>query len=269
MMFASLYTIVRRLMLAFGLCFLLPVAASALWWTTLDRPGGWRAADWGASGILPAAAALPDAAIHVMAARTGGFKGAVSVHSWLVWKSADATTWSRAEVVGWGHPVRRDAYAADARWYSNQPQIIGSVTGPKAAALIPAVEATVDAYPFNHLGSYVIWPGPNSNTFVAHILRENPGSVSPCLQTRWARITSAPVCRPAAMRAAATCTCRPGVTSACPSVRAEGSRSTFSARPSASTSHTPPSNSPPSVASAPETAGSGSWPRAPRATIGP
>ena len=175
MMFASLYTIVRRLMLAFGLCFLLPVAASALWWTTLDRPGGWRAADWGASGILPAAAALPDAAIHVMAARTGGFKGAVSVHSWLVWKSADATTWSRAEVVGWGHPVRRDAYAADARWYSNQPQIIGSVTGPKAAALIPAVEATVDAYPFNHLGSYVIWPGPNSNTFVAHILRENPG----------------------------------------------------------------------------------------------
>ncbi len=32
----------------------------------------------------------------------------------------------------------------------------------------------MDAYPWDDPGSYVIWPGPNSNSFVAHVLREVP-----------------------------------------------------------------------------------------------
>ncbi|SDY78768.1 Protein of unknown function [Jannaschia faecimaris] len=166
--------VVARLFLAFTLCFLLPMTAATIWWTTVDRPGSWRAADWASAGVLPAADTVSEATIHVMAARTGGLKGAASVHSWLVWKPADATTWTRAEVVGWGNPVRRDAYAPDARWYSNAPYFVGSITGRAAAALIPRIEATVDAYPFGFRGAYVIWPGPNSNTFVAHVLREVP-----------------------------------------------------------------------------------------------
>ncbi|MCK0167897.1 DUF3750 domain-containing protein [Jannaschia sp. S6380] len=163
----------RRLLRAFALCFLLPLAASAIWWTAQDRPDSWRAADWSASGVLPAAADVPGAAIHVMAARTGGMKGAASVHSWLVWKRAD-TRWTRAEVVGWGRPVRIDAYAPDARWYSNAPYIVGTVTGADASTLIGRIEAAIDTYPWNDTGTYRIWPGPNSNTFVAHVLREVP-----------------------------------------------------------------------------------------------
>lgn len=166
--------LLRRLFVAFALCFLLPTAAAAVWWTTQDRPESWRAADWGASGVLADAAATPGAAIHVMSARTGGLKGAASVHSWLVWKSAGASVWTRAEVVGWGKPVRRDAYAPDARWYSNAPFFVGSVTGAAATALIPPLVAAIDAYPYDMPGSYVIWPGPNSNSFVAHVLREVP-----------------------------------------------------------------------------------------------
>lgn len=163
-----------RLLLAFALCFLAPIAGAALWWTTVERPSSWRAADWSSAGVLPAAGTVPEARVYVMAARTGGLKGAASVHSWLVWKPAGAARWTRAEVVGWGRPVRRDAYAPDARWYSNPPHIVGTVTGASAAALIPAIQATVDAYPYDARGAYVIWPGPNSNTFVAHVLRENP-----------------------------------------------------------------------------------------------
>ncbi len=166
--------VIGWLFTAFALTFLLPTAAAAIWWTMQDRPENWRAADWGASGVLPTAAATPGAAIHVMSARTGGLKGAASVHSWLVWKAAGATAWTRAEVVGWGQPVRRDAYAPDARWYSNAPFFVGSVTGDAAMALIPRVAAAVDAYPLDYPGSYVIWPGPNSNSFVAHILRQVP-----------------------------------------------------------------------------------------------
>ncbi|MDZ7824242.1 MAG: hypothetical protein U5K75_09555 [Ahrensia sp.] len=32
--------------------FLLPVAGSAAWWSTVERPSSWRNADWGASGLL-------------------------------------------------------------------------------------------------------------------------------------------------------------------------------------------------------------------------
>lgn len=158
----------------FALTFLLPVAVAALWWSVQDRPASWRAADWGPSGVLPPASTVPGAAIHVLSARTGGAKGALSVHSWIVWKDAGDARWARAEVVGWGLPVRRDAYAPDAKWYSNAPRVVGSVRGTHAARILPDLRAAIDGYPWGRRGDYVIWPGPNSNTFVAHVLRQIP-----------------------------------------------------------------------------------------------
>ena len=37
--------------------------------------------------------------------------------------------------------------------------------------VIPKIEAAVKAYPYARYGSYRVWPGPNSNTFTATILR--------------------------------------------------------------------------------------------------
>ncbi|WP_220748320.1 MULTISPECIES: DUF3750 domain-containing protein [Jannaschia] len=147
---------------------------SLAWWSLQDRPGSWRSADWGSSGLLPPAADVPEAALYVMAARTGGTKGAVSVHSWVVFKGSGDANWTRAEVVGWGQPVRINAYAADARWYSNDPYVIGRVSGPLVDSLLPDLRRVIDTYPWGERGDYVIWPGPNSNTFVAHILRQLP-----------------------------------------------------------------------------------------------
>ena len=161
-----------RLALLFVAGFVLPCALSSAWWAMRERPASWRAASWEASGLLPA----PDgAAIHVLAARTGGWKGAVSAHSWIVYAREDDTRWTRWDVVGWGAPVRRDAYPPDGRWYSNAPWIVGSVTGAGAARLIPEIEAAIATYPDAGRGSYRIWPGPNSNSFVARILRDVPG----------------------------------------------------------------------------------------------
>ena len=164
----------RRTVTLILLAFLVPILASTAWWAVVDRPRHWSAADWGPSGVLPAAAAVPGARIHVMAARTGGWKGAVSVHSWIVWKRAGDRRWTRHDVVGWGHALRRDAYAADAHWYGNRPEVIATVAGAEAAALIPRLEAEVAAYPHGGRGAYRIVPGPNSNTFVAHLLRRVP-----------------------------------------------------------------------------------------------
>ena len=75
---------IKRLAVLFAILFLLPSLASAAWWVTTERPGSWRQADWSASGVLPPAAALKEPVIHIMAARTGGLKGALAVHSWIV-----------------------------------------------------------------------------------------------------------------------------------------------------------------------------------------
>lgn len=154
--------------------FLMPLAASAAWWSQVDRPASWRSADWGSSGLLPPPALSEPAAIYVMTARTGGFKGAFSVHSWIVVKPAGASRYTRFDKVGWGQPVRVDAYAADANWYSNPPTIIKAITGAEAEMLIDDVLQAVDSYPHSERGDYTLWPGPNSNSFIAHIMWQVP-----------------------------------------------------------------------------------------------
>jgi len=166
--------LIRHLLLFVTVVFIAPALVAVAWWELQDRPGSWREADWSSSGLLPAPAQAPEAAIYVMAARTGGLKGAFSVHSWIVTKGAGALRYDRYDKVGWGSPVRRNGHPADARWYSNEPTIVRAVRGEEAQRLIPAVEAAIAAYPFSRPGDYHIWPGPNSNSFVAHVVAAVP-----------------------------------------------------------------------------------------------
>jgi hypothetical protein len=164
----------RKLFLVFAVVYLLPALASAGLWYFKERPQNWHDADWSSSGILADAAASPQAAIYVFSATTGGMKGAVASHAWIVTKDEGAPTYNRYEKVGWGKPIRKNAYAADGRWYSNEPRIVVAVSGEEAKRLIPKIETAIEAYPYSSPGAYRIWPGPNSNTFVAHVLRSVP-----------------------------------------------------------------------------------------------
>jgi hypothetical protein len=152
---------------------LLPIAAGTALTYSQGWPSSWSSADWSSSGMLPAAAADRDAVVYVMAARSGRWKGIFAVHHWLVLKPAGGQ-YERYDVVGWGSPVRRDHRAADARWYSSEPQIVHEVRGAQAEALIPKLRSAVAAYPWREYGDYQVWPGPNSNSFVAHIARSVP-----------------------------------------------------------------------------------------------
>lgn len=154
--------------------FILPVAGHAVVWLAKDRPTSWREADWSASGVLPDPKRDDRPVIHVMAARTGGYKGIVSVHSWLVVKKPGASEYERYDVVGWGRPVRHNAYPPDGRWYSNSPQVVHTVSGEQAARAIPQLELAIRSYRWADNGDYRIWPGPNSNTFVASMLAAVP-----------------------------------------------------------------------------------------------
>ncbi len=62
--------------------------------------------------------------------------------------------------------------APDAYWYGNRPELLKDVRGPGVDEFIGRIEKSVQAYPYPR--TYHVWPGPNSNTFTAFVLRENP-----------------------------------------------------------------------------------------------
>lgn len=164
----------KRIAVLLLVIYLVPGLAAAALWASHDHPGNWREADWTTSGLLPDPGRDKSARIFVLAARTGGFKGAFAVHSWIVIKRAGDTRFDRYDVVGWGQPVRRNAYAPDGKWYSNSPEVVWQSSGQAAEALIPRIEAAIARYPHNIKGGYRLWPGPNSNTFIASVLRAVP-----------------------------------------------------------------------------------------------
>jgi hypothetical protein len=164
----------RAVFLSILVLFLLPVAARATLFAFEERPRSFRDANWASTGTLPAAAEHPEARILVMSGRTGGWKGVIAVHSWIVFKRENAPGWTRYDVVGWGNPVRMNGWAPDARWHGTPPSVVADIKGAQAEALIPKVEQAVKAYRYANYGDYRIWPGPNSNSFVADILRAIP-----------------------------------------------------------------------------------------------
>lgn len=173
--------LLRAAVLGIALLFLLPAGLSVLVWKLGEHPASWSTADWSSAAILPLARDDETAAVYVLAARTGGLKGALSEHSWVVLKPRGASAYERFDKVGWGSPIRRNGYAADGRWYSNTPRLVAELKGEAAERAIPKVRAAIESYPFAARGGYRIFPGPNSNSFVAHVLHAVPelGAVLP------------------------------------------------------------------------------------------
>ena len=124
--------------------------------------------------MLPPAASDPQARVLVFAARAGGWKSVFAVHTWVVVKPANAAAYTRYDVMGFGQPVRVNMHEPDAFWFSDRPRLVADVRGEAAAAAIPRIEAAVKRYPYAAYGSYRVWPGPNSNTFTATLLRAAP-----------------------------------------------------------------------------------------------
>jgi len=154
--------------------FLAPILARAALFTFSGAPRSWRDADWSSTGFLPDAADHKPARVLVFSGTAGAWKGIFAVHSWVVIKPANARHWTRYDVVGWGEPVRINNWPVDGRWYGNVPTVIADVSGAEAEKLIPTIEQAVANYDYAHAGDYRIWPGPNSNSFVAAILRAVP-----------------------------------------------------------------------------------------------
>ena len=154
--------------------FVLPIAARGGLYALEDHPRSWREANWSSTGMLGPAADDPPARVLVFAARTGGWRSIFAVHTWIVVKPENAASYTRYDVMGFGQPVRINLHAPDSFWFSDRPRIVADIRGEQAASAIPKIEAAVKSYPYAGYGSYRVWPGPNSNTFTATVLRAAP-----------------------------------------------------------------------------------------------
>jgi len=137
--------------------------------------GGWATARRDSAGLAPDPRSLANLAIvQVYAAPTYGWRGKVAVHPWIIFKQAGETRYSRYEVIGWGSgsKVRLNSNVPDGYWFGAKPRLLVEHRGPAAAAMIPQIKEAIASYPWPE--TYHAWPGPNSNTFLAHIGREVP-----------------------------------------------------------------------------------------------
>ncbi len=153
--------------------FLLPVFGALGALAYQGGPTHWSRYDRTVTSQLGEAAAHPEARILVMSGRTRGWKGALAVHSWVVFKRENDRAWSRYDVAGWGSPVRLNWWPPDL-WFGSRGDVLIDLKGAPAETLIPKIEAAIRSYQYANAGDYRIWPGPNSNTFVATVLRAVP-----------------------------------------------------------------------------------------------
>jgi Protein of unknown function (DUF3750) len=167
-------TIVSLALPVVGLALLIAATTAC---TALERVGqSWWELRRDSSGQAPDPADTPGAVLQVYAARTVGWRGMLAVHTWVVLKR-DGAAYTRYEVMGWGvdrgNPaVRVNRAGPDDYWFGARPELLVDRRGAEAEALISRVEDAIKTYPYR--ASYRTWPGPNSNTFTAHIGRAVP-----------------------------------------------------------------------------------------------
>ena len=166
-----------RLLLLLMLLLLGPFAVLAF--GNLDLRSHWSAASLESSYQSPSPGAHPDALVQVYGARAYNWRGAFGIHTWIATKRRGADHYSVYQVVGWNLYRGRSAVSVSRRgppdflWYNASPELLAEHRGTGAEELIDQIEAAVADYPF--WNRYRVWPGPNSNTFTAHVARSVPG----------------------------------------------------------------------------------------------
>ncbi|MDP4795600.1 MAG: DUF3750 domain-containing protein [Rhodospirillales bacterium] len=161
-----------------GLTFLLVIAGSAVTaWDQHKVRADWRTASRESTGIAPDPAKVREAVIQVYGARAFNWRGYFGVHTWIAVKPTDAEQFTIYEVMGWRARSGQSVVAVsnrapDGRWFGAAPEILADMRGAGVDDLIRKIDVAAHSYPYDD--TYTIWPGPNSNTFVAHVARAVP-----------------------------------------------------------------------------------------------
>lgn len=121
-------------------------------------------------------AVVSEPVVQVWGARTRGAKGIFGVHTWIAVRPRNETEYTVYEVVGWRLRWTDTAVVVRNRapnhWFGAEGELYAEKRGAGVEALIQRIDKLAREYPYAN--TYTLWPGPNSNTFVAWIARSVP-----------------------------------------------------------------------------------------------
>lgn len=166
--------LIRIALLTFVIVFLAPIALSAALYYLRNDIADWRTADRSSTGLLLPASGHPDAVVRVFSARTVSWRGIVASHSWIVVKEAGGRAYQRFDYTAWGMPIWVDRFVPDGRWFGSAPDLVFAADGAEAERMLPRIRAAIAGYRYARIGDYRLWPGPNSNTFIATVMSAVP-----------------------------------------------------------------------------------------------
>jgi hypothetical protein len=175
-MLKNLSLIVKGLVLTIALMAAVPILRIAF--DSDVQAQDWRTASREPAGWAPAPEDYTPAIVQAYCARAVRWRGSFGDHCWVAAKPADATQYRRYEVIGFRlrrlgtSVIETDTPTPDRRWYGAHPKLVQDLRGARAEQVIAALPAAVAAYP--NAKTYRVWPGPNSNTFIAFLARQIP-----------------------------------------------------------------------------------------------
>jgi hypothetical protein len=127
--------------------------------------------------LAPSPAITAEPVLQVYGARCRGWRGFFSLHTWIAVKPAGAKAYTVYEVtpealMRRGCCVSIRKRVPDAYWYGAAPELLADKRGDNIGPLIERIRNAAQEY--RYAGKYLMWPGPNSNTFIAHLARVVP-----------------------------------------------------------------------------------------------
>jgi hypothetical protein len=128
-------------------------------------------------GLAPGPEDNHESIVQLYAARSyEWYARLVSVHTWLAFRKAGESRYTVYEAHGFrpflsGRAVRscRKDHP-DRKWHGAAPTLLADVRGAAADRAIQDILDAVPTYP----QKYRLWPGPNSNSFIADMARRVP-----------------------------------------------------------------------------------------------
>lgn len=138
----------------------------------------WDKASRESANLVAPPQETPEAQVQFYSAKAYSWRGKFSQHTWIATKEKNAESYLVYQVVLWGTYFGADGVVVvkpdqpDRRWFDAIPEIIYSTAGEEAEKLIPQIQAATKSYPYQKF--YRAYPGPNSNTFLSHVIRKIP-----------------------------------------------------------------------------------------------
>jgi hypothetical protein len=129
------------------------------------------------AAVAPDPTRHPEAIVRVYGANVWGVRGRVAIHTWIATKARGAAHYRIYQVIDWRARQGRSVLSVTegdpaAPWFGSPPVLLYARAGPAAEALITRIHATALEYPWQH--EYVMWPGPNSNSFTQWVASRLP-----------------------------------------------------------------------------------------------